>query len=330
MSQYSGYGNPYYGGYYYPYDNQTPYYGYDQPKYVTGHAEGSGSSFHKIEDFQPPHEYPRIYPDYQSPYDINPSRSTPQSSYMQDHAISDDNHRNFLVPENEYQVPTTTFLSGSYSIKGKERQSQDFGQSPHSGIQSLKGKERQYQDFEESLDEPDPADEMSELGVVGILRIVEFLKHNMKFHTVKFISEREKQQQQQWLEINPSTRSTTKQLNQIVVRTGAYGSTPAAGTDFPMSWDRSKYEAGNFEGTEGRNSLTQGGGSWIELSSKYWLMGGINVVIEVLVNPGGAWLYGQWQGYGRSLPGQLEDGLWEMFDGLWSLWDKIEALYRAE
>ncbi|CAH7681801.1 hypothetical protein PPACK8108_LOCUS14451 [Phakopsora pachyrhizi] len=56
------------------------------------------------------------------------------------------------MQENEYQVPTTTFPSGSYSIKGKERQSQDFGQSPHSGIQSLKGKERQYQDFDESVD----------------------------------------------------------------------------------------------------------------------------------------------------------------------------------
>ncbi|CAH7673889.1 hypothetical protein PPACK8108_LOCUS8791, partial [Phakopsora pachyrhizi] len=58
----------------------------------------------------------------------------------------------FFVPEIEYQVPTTTFPSGSYSIKGKQRQSQDFGQSPHSEIPSFKGKERQYQDFEESLD----------------------------------------------------------------------------------------------------------------------------------------------------------------------------------
>ncbi|CAH7685670.1 hypothetical protein PPACK8108_LOCUS20241 [Phakopsora pachyrhizi] len=121
MSQYFGYGNPYYGGYYYPYGSQPPYYGYGQPDYVTGH---------------PPHGHPRIYPEYQSPYDINPSRSTPQSSYMQDHARSNDDHRNFLVPENEYQ----------------ERQSQDFGQSPHSGIQSLKGKERQYQEFEEIHD----------------------------------------------------------------------------------------------------------------------------------------------------------------------------------
>ncbi|CAH7684594.1 hypothetical protein PPACK8108_LOCUS18867 [Phakopsora pachyrhizi] len=107
MSQYGGYGNPYYGGYYYPYDNQTPCYEYGQPDYVTGHAEGSGSSFHNIEDFQPPHGYPRIYPEYQN------------------HARSDDDHQNFLVPEKEYQVPTTTFPSGSYSIKGKERQSQD-------------------------------------------------------------------------------------------------------------------------------------------------------------------------------------------------------------
>ncbi|KAI8453275.1 hypothetical protein BY996DRAFT_6519537 [Phakopsora pachyrhizi] len=127
MSQYSGYGNPYYG-------------------------EGSGSSFHNFEDKLPPHGYPRIYPEYQTPYDVNTSRSTPQSSYMQDHARSDYDHRNFLDPENEYQVPTTTFPSGSYSIKGKERQSHDFGQSPHSEIQSFKGKERQYQDFEESLD----------------------------------------------------------------------------------------------------------------------------------------------------------------------------------
>ncbi|CAH7677468.1 hypothetical protein PPACK8108_LOCUS12621 [Phakopsora pachyrhizi] len=123
MSQYGGYGNPYYGGYYYPYDNQTPFYGYGQPDYVTGHAEGSGSSFHNFEDNLPPHGYPRVHPEYQSPYDVNPSRSTPQSSYMQDHARSDDDHRNFLVPENEYQVSTTTFPSGSCSIKGKERQS---------------------------------------------------------------------------------------------------------------------------------------------------------------------------------------------------------------
>ncbi|CAH7675930.1 hypothetical protein PPACK8108_LOCUS11014 [Phakopsora pachyrhizi] len=37
------YGNLYYGGYYHQYDNQSPYYGYGQPDYVTGHAEGSGS-----------------------------------------------------------------------------------------------------------------------------------------------------------------------------------------------------------------------------------------------------------------------------------------------
>ncbi|CAH7688053.1 hypothetical protein PPACK8108_LOCUS22955 [Phakopsora pachyrhizi] len=127
MSKYGGYCNPYYG-------------------------ESSGSSFQNIEDFQPPHRYPRIYPKYQSPYDINPSRSTPQSSYMQDHARSDDDHRNFLVPENEYQVPTTTFTFCSYSIKCNKGQSQDFGQSPQSVNQSLKAKEGQYQDFEKSLD----------------------------------------------------------------------------------------------------------------------------------------------------------------------------------
>ncbi|KAI8450498.1 hypothetical protein BY996DRAFT_6494864 [Phakopsora pachyrhizi] len=142
MSQYGGYGNPYYGGYFYPSDTQTPYYGCVQPDYVTGHAEGSGSTFHNFEDFQHPHEYPRII--------LN--TKVHMISYMQDHARSDDDHRNFLVPENEYQVPTTTFPSGSYSIKGKESWSQDFGQSPHSEIQSLKRKERQYQDFEESLD----------------------------------------------------------------------------------------------------------------------------------------------------------------------------------
>ncbi|CAH7688988.1 hypothetical protein PPACK8108_LOCUS24039 [Phakopsora pachyrhizi] len=54
MSQYGGYGNPYFGSYYYPNDNQTPSYGYGQSDYVTGHAEGSGSSFHNFEDFQPP------------------------------------------------------------------------------------------------------------------------------------------------------------------------------------------------------------------------------------------------------------------------------------
>ncbi|CAH7689792.1 hypothetical protein PPACK8108_LOCUS24932 [Phakopsora pachyrhizi] len=111
LDQYGGYGNPYYGGYYYPYDKQTPYYGYGKPDYVTGHTEGSGLSFHNIEDFQPPHGYPRIYPKHQS----------------------------------------------------KERHSQDFGQSPHSGIQSLKGKERQYQDFEESFDGDKIRDKQTQL-----------------------------------------------------------------------------------------------------------------------------------------------------------------------
>ncbi|CAH7670788.1 hypothetical protein PPACK8108_LOCUS5523 [Phakopsora pachyrhizi] len=112
------------------------YYGYGQPDYVTGHAEGSGSSIHNIDEFQPPHGYPRIYPDYQSPHDIYQSRSTPQGSYMQEYGRSSNNN----------------FSPDSYRIKGKERQSQDFGQSLDSGIKSLKGKERQYQDFEESLD----------------------------------------------------------------------------------------------------------------------------------------------------------------------------------
>ncbi|CAH7677511.1 hypothetical protein PPACK8108_LOCUS12677 [Phakopsora pachyrhizi] len=163
MSQYGRYGNPYYGGYYYPNDNQTPYYGYSQSNLNMLLAMPSGSIVHNFEDFQPPDGYPRIYPEYQSPYDVNPSRSTPQSSYMQDHARSDYDHRNFLVPENDYQVPTTKFLSGSYSIKGKERRSQDFDQSAHSGIQSLKGKERQYQDFEESLDGDKSKEKQAEL-----------------------------------------------------------------------------------------------------------------------------------------------------------------------
>ncbi|CAH7666550.1 hypothetical protein PPACK8108_LOCUS905, partial [Phakopsora pachyrhizi] len=93
---------------------QTPYYGYGQPDYVTGHAE----------DNLPPHGYPRIYPEYQSPYDINPSRSTPQSSYMQDHARSDDDQK-FPCPNNNISL-------WQLRIKGKDRQSQDFGQSPHS------------------------------------------------------------------------------------------------------------------------------------------------------------------------------------------------------
>ncbi|KAI8456705.1 hypothetical protein BY996DRAFT_6585888 [Phakopsora pachyrhizi] len=79
MSQYSVFFNPYYGGYYYPYDNQTPYYGYGQPDYVTGHAECSGSIIHNIDYIQPPHGYPRLYPECQSSYDINPSRSNLQS-----------------------------------------------------------------------------------------------------------------------------------------------------------------------------------------------------------------------------------------------------------
>ncbi|CAH7688243.1 hypothetical protein PPACK8108_LOCUS23179 [Phakopsora pachyrhizi] len=122
ISQYDGYGNPYYGGYYYPYDNQTPYYGYGQPDCVTGHAEVSGSSFQNFEDIHPPHGYPRIYPEYQSPYDVNPSRSTPQSSYIQDHVRSDDDHRNFLVPENEYQgfdlLSRKTSISRRTSVVG--------------------------------------------------------------------------------------------------------------------------------------------------------------------------------------------------------------------
>ncbi|CAH7686614.1 hypothetical protein PPACK8108_LOCUS21291 [Phakopsora pachyrhizi] len=126
--------------------------------------KGSDSSLHNFEDFQPPHGYPRIYPEHQSPYDINPSRSTPQSSYMEDHARSDDDHRNFLVPENEYQVPTTTFPSGSCSIKGKERQLQDFGQSTHSGDQEFeeshdgdksRGKQTPLQDYEEKETDED-------------------------------------------------------------------------------------------------------------------------------------------------------------------------------
>ncbi|CAH7673514.1 hypothetical protein PPACK8108_LOCUS8494 [Phakopsora pachyrhizi] len=83
----------------------------------------------------PLHGYPRVYPDYQSPFYINTSRSTPQSSYMQENVRSDNDHRNFLVPENKYQVTSTTVPPGTYSIKGKERH--------------LKGKERQYQEFEE-------------------------------------------------------------------------------------------------------------------------------------------------------------------------------------
>ncbi|CAH7683847.1 hypothetical protein PPACK8108_LOCUS17615, partial [Phakopsora pachyrhizi] len=132
MSQYSGYGNPYYGNFYYSYDNQTPYYGYSQPDYVTGHAEGSGSSNHFIEYFQPPHGYPRLF--------LN-------KKTLKAHTCK-------TMQENEYQVPKTTFPSVSYRIKGKERQSQNFGQSPHSGIQSLKGKEMQYQDFEEKRQTP--------------------------------------------------------------------------------------------------------------------------------------------------------------------------------
>ncbi|CAH7674824.1 hypothetical protein PPACK8108_LOCUS9753 [Phakopsora pachyrhizi] len=45
--------------------------------------------FHNIVDFQLPHGYPRIYPEYQIPYDTNPSRSTLQSSYKQDNAKND-------------------------------------------------------------------------------------------------------------------------------------------------------------------------------------------------------------------------------------------------
>ncbi|CAH7682653.1 hypothetical protein PPACK8108_LOCUS15687 [Phakopsora pachyrhizi] len=81
MSQYGGYGNFYYG------------YGYDQPDYVTGHAEVSVLSIHNIDEFQPPHGYPTIYPDYQNPYDIYKSRSRPQSSYMQENLRSDNYHR---------------------------------------------------------------------------------------------------------------------------------------------------------------------------------------------------------------------------------------------
>ncbi|KAI8452213.1 hypothetical protein BY996DRAFT_6623254 [Phakopsora pachyrhizi] len=71
---------------------------------------------------------------------------------MQEHGSSDDDHRNFLLPKNGYQDPTASIPPGSYSTKGKESQSQDLSQSPHSGIQTLKSKERQYQNFEESLD----------------------------------------------------------------------------------------------------------------------------------------------------------------------------------
>ncbi|CAH7682460.1 hypothetical protein PPACK8108_LOCUS15389 [Phakopsora pachyrhizi] len=97
MSQHSGYGNPYYREDYYPHDNQTPYYVYGQPDYVTGHQEGSGSSIHKNKKFLPPHGYPRIFPDYQNPYDIHPSRGPPQSSYLQEHGRIDNDNRNFLL-----------------------------------------------------------------------------------------------------------------------------------------------------------------------------------------------------------------------------------------
>ncbi|KAI8460207.1 hypothetical protein BY996DRAFT_6613007 [Phakopsora pachyrhizi] len=83
MSQYGGYGNPYYGGYYYPYDNQTPYYGYGQPDYVSGHAEGSGASLHNFEDIQPPHGYTRIYPEYQNPYDLRKCSSRNKNLWLQ-------------------------------------------------------------------------------------------------------------------------------------------------------------------------------------------------------------------------------------------------------
>ncbi|CAH7687174.1 hypothetical protein PPACK8108_LOCUS21913 [Phakopsora pachyrhizi] len=112
MSQYIVYGDPYHGGYYYPYDKQTSYYSYGQPNYITGHAQ----------------KY--ILTKKKNPYDINQSRSTSQSSYMQEHGR-----------KNEYQFQTTTFLPASCSIKVKEGQSQEFGQIPHS-----------YQDFEESHD----------------------------------------------------------------------------------------------------------------------------------------------------------------------------------
>ncbi|CAH7689302.1 hypothetical protein PPACK8108_LOCUS24353 [Phakopsora pachyrhizi] len=84
---------------------------------------------------KPTNGYPRLCPEYQNPYDIHPSRTTPQSSYMQEHKRSNDYHRNFLVAQNEYQFLKTTISPCSYSIKGKELQ--------------LKGKERQYQNFEE-------------------------------------------------------------------------------------------------------------------------------------------------------------------------------------
>ncbi|CAH7689805.1 hypothetical protein PPACK8108_LOCUS24949 [Phakopsora pachyrhizi] len=181
MSQYGGYGNPYYGGYYYPYDNQTTYYCYGHPDYVTGHAEGSGSSFHNFEDNLPPHGYPRIYPEYQSlleddhfdlRLDLRMSkrigkdevvrkdneirrlnntawlmRRIPQSSYMQDHARSDDDHRNFLFQRMNTRSQQQHFPLAATASKAREGSLKDFGQSPHSQIQIFKGKERHYQDL---------------------------------------------------------------------------------------------------------------------------------------------------------------------------------------
>ncbi|KAI8447001.1 hypothetical protein BY996DRAFT_6605939 [Phakopsora pachyrhizi] len=68
---------------------------------------------------------------------------------MQDHARSDDDHRNILVPENIYQVPTTKLCSGSYCIKGKERQSQDFYFEESLDGDKSRDKQTPLQEYEE-------------------------------------------------------------------------------------------------------------------------------------------------------------------------------------
>ncbi|KAI8443180.1 Cullin family-domain-containing protein [Phakopsora pachyrhizi] len=68
---------------------------------------------------------------------------------MQDHARSDDDDRNILVPENIYQVPTTKLCSGSYCIKGKERQSQDFYFEESLDGDKSRDKQTPLQEYEE-------------------------------------------------------------------------------------------------------------------------------------------------------------------------------------
>ncbi|CAH7683787.1 hypothetical protein PPACK8108_LOCUS17514 [Phakopsora pachyrhizi] len=123
MSQYSGYGNPYYNGYYYPYDNQTPFYGYANLTMLLDMQKVLVQVFITLMNFSP----------------LIDTQEYIMSTKILIISTNQETHHKAHTCKNmeEAMMITENFL-----------QSQDFGQSPHSG----RGKERQQtplQDFEE-------------------------------------------------------------------------------------------------------------------------------------------------------------------------------------